>query len=122
MTTKRTERASPEPASAAPQAPESEVNHVAHRYPAVAYSITIRISYTNRIGMLNKITGVIAKIGGDMGSIDIVESSRERITRDLTVNARDVAHGQEVVKILRKTPSVQVISVSDDTFRMHLGG
>src|SRR4051812_15015222 len=94
----------------------------APKYPAVAYSITVRVTYPNRVGMLSKITTAIADVGGDMGAIDLVEASRERTTRDLTVNARDVAHGQDIVKTLRKQKDVRIVNVSDDTFRMHLGG
>ena len=90
--------------------------------PGVAYSLTLRADYPNRIGMLGRITSTIGEVGGDIGAIDIVSSSRDRMLRDITVNARDIAHGQEIVKRVRSIPGVKVTSVSDPTFLMHLGG
>ena len=95
---------------------------MAGRYPAVQYSITIRAEYSNTVGMLAKITSAIGKAGGDLGAIDIVSSGRDRIVRDITVNARDVQHSQEIVKKVRAVPDVRVLSASDQTFLMHLGG
>ncbi len=93
-----------------------------NRYPAVAYSITVRAEYPNRPGMLGRIASAVGKMGGDIGAIDIVDSSRQRIVRDITINARDVAHGQEIAERLRTLRGLRVLSVSDPTFLMHLGG
>jgi len=93
-----------------------------NRYPAVAYSITLRAQYPNRPGMLGKIAAAIGKVGGDIGAVDIVDSSREHIVRDITVNARDVGHGQEIADRIRAMRGVTVLNVSDPTFLMHLRG
>src|SRR5438876_11702148 len=47
---------------------------------------------------------------------------RDRIVRDITVKARDSAHGQQIVTRLRHVAGVRVVNVSDRTFLMHLGG
>jgi malate dehydrogenase (oxaloacetate-decarboxylating) len=47
---------------------------------------------------------------------------QDRTTRDITVNARDSGHGQQVVQVVEDLPQVKVINVSDRTFLMHLGG
>ena len=93
-----------------------------NRYPAVAYSITVRAEYPNRPGMLGKIASVVGKTGGDIGGIDIVDSTRQRIVRDITINARDVAHGQELAARVRAIRGLNVLNVSDPTFLMHLRG
>ncbi len=54
--------------------------------------------------------------------MDIVESSRDNIARDVTVNARDVAHGQQIVARVRALPEVRVLNVSDPTSLLHLRG
>jgi len=64
----------------------------------------------------------IGGAGGDIGAVDLVESSRERIVRDITINARDSTHGQQIVAQLKKTAGVRVVNISDRTFLMHLGG
>jgi len=64
----------------------------------------------------------IGEAGGDIGAVDLVESSRDRIVRDITINARDSDHGQRIVAQLKKTSGVRVVNISDRTFLMHLGG
>src|SRR5262249_58746166 len=75
-----------------------------------------------RPGMLGGVASAIGNAGGDIGSVDLVESLRDRIVRDITVKARDSVHGQQIVARLRHVSGVRVVNVSDRTFLMHLGG
>ncbi len=90
--------------------------------PSASYSITVRVEIQNRPGMLGRVTSAIGAAGGDIGAVDIVELVRDVIVRDLTINARDDRHGQELVAALRRLDGVRVVNVSDRTFLMHLGG
>jgi malate dehydrogenase (oxaloacetate-decarboxylating) len=90
--------------------------------PSASYGLTVRLQIRNRPGMLGRVTSVIGEAGGDIGAVDIVEVTRERVVRDLTIKARDSEHGEEIVKGLRATGGVRVLDVSDETFMMHLGG
>lgn len=72
--------------------------------------------------MLGRVTSVIGAAGGDIGAVDIVGITPQRVVRDLTINARDSEHGQEMVRRLRAVSGVRVLGVSDRTFLMHLGG
>jgi len=90
--------------------------------PSASYSITLRVEIKNRPGMLGRVASAIGNAGGDIGSVDLVESLRDRIVRDITVKARDSVHGQQIVTRLRHVAGVRVVNVSDRTFLMHLGG
>src|SRR5437588_1005014 len=90
--------------------------------PSASYSLTVRVSITSRPGMLGRVASAIGDAGGDIGAVDLVESGRDRILRDLTVKARDSEHGQEIVNRLRRLPGVRIVNVSDRTFLLHLGG
>ena len=90
--------------------------------PSASHSLTVRLQITNKPGMLGRVAVAIGSAGGDIGAVDLVESGRDRITRDLTVKARDSEHGQDIVNRLRRVPGVRVVNVSDRTFLMHLGG
>jgi malate dehydrogenase (oxaloacetate-decarboxylating) len=90
--------------------------------PSASYSLTVRLAITNRPGMLGRVASAIGDAGGDIGAVDLVESSRERVVRDITIKARDSEHGQHVVARLRAIVGVRVVNVSDRTFLMHLGG
>ncbi|WP_417850065.1 NAD-dependent malic enzyme [Thalassoglobus sp.] len=87
-----------------------------------AYSITIRLRYGDLPGGLGKITSAIGDAGGSIGAIDIVSSLDGAITRDLTVQATDVEHGEKIVEKVRSLEGVEISNVSDRTFLMHLGG
>ncbi|MCS7206502.1 MAG: ACT domain-containing protein [Dehalococcoidia bacterium] len=90
--------------------------------PEVTYSVTVRAEYPNRPGMLGRITTAIGEVGGDIGAVDLIHSSRSVMVRDFTVNARDTAHAQQIVKAIRRVPGVKVIHASDRVFLTHLGG
>jgi len=76
----------------------------------------------NRPGMLGRVTSVIGKAGGDIGAVDLVEMTGDRVFRDMTIKARDSEHGQRIIDKLRKLPVVKISNISDRTFLMHLGG
>ena len=90
--------------------------------PSASYSLTVRLQIRNRPGMLGRVTSVIGAAGGDIGAVDIVEITPQRVVRDLTINARDSDHGQEIVNRVRTIAGVRVLNISDRTFVMHLGG
>jgi malate dehydrogenase (oxaloacetate-decarboxylating) len=90
--------------------------------PSASYSLTVRLQIANKPGMLGRVASAIGEADGDIGAVDLVESGRDRVLRDLTVKARDSEHGQEIVDRLRRLPGVRVVNVSDRTFLLHLGG
>src|SRR5690349_2000922 len=90
--------------------------------PSASYSLTVRLAITNRPGMLGRVAMAIGDAGGDIGAVDLVESTRERIVRDITISSRDSGHGQQIVNRLKHLSGVSVVNTSDRTFLMHLGG
>ena len=90
--------------------------------PSVSYSFVIRLAYPNRIGMFAKLTQTIGKFGGDLGAVDIVNPDAKRMTRDITVRARDHHHMELIVAAISKIKDVTVANVSDQVFLLHLGG
>ena len=90
--------------------------------PSASYSVTVRLSITNRPGMLGRVAMAIGNAGGDIGAVDLVESGRERIVRDITISSRDSGHSQQIVNRLKHLTGVRVVNTSDRTFLMHLGG
>ena len=61
--------------------------------PSASYSFTVRMGILNRPGMLGRVTSVIGKAGGDIGAVDLVEMTGDRVFRDMTIKARDSEHG-----------------------------
>src|SRR5919112_1382263 len=89
--------------------------------PSASYSVTLRIEYPNRTGSLGKVLTAIGEAGGDVGAVDIVRQG-ERSIRDVTVNARDSDHGQQLAVAIDALDDVQVLNSSDRTFLAHAGG
>jgi malate dehydrogenase (oxaloacetate-decarboxylating) len=90
--------------------------------PSASYSFTLRVEFPHRVGSLAKILTTVGDAGGMIGAVDIVRMGQQTTCRDITVNARDSEHGQQVVKVVEGLPEVTVVNVSDRTFLMHLGG
>ena len=103
------------------RAEEGEVKDM-ESIPSASYSLTLRVEFPHEAGALGKILTTIGDADGMVGAVDIVRMRRDRTTRDITVNARDSEHGQQVVQVVEDLPQVRVINVSDRTFLMHLGG
>src|SRR5215212_8896799 len=89
--------------------------------PSASYSVILRVEYPNRTGSLGEVFTTIGEAGGDVGAVDIVRQG-ERSIRDITVNARDSDHGQQVAEAIDALEDVQVLSSSDRTFLAHMGG
>jgi malate dehydrogenase (oxaloacetate-decarboxylating) len=90
--------------------------------PSASYSLTIRAAIKNRPGMLGRLTSAIGEAGGDIRAVDLVELVKDLIVRDFTINARDEEHGQAIVAAIRRVDGIRIVSVSDRTFLIHLGG
>ncbi len=90
--------------------------------PSASYSFIVRLQIASRPGMLGRVASAIGDAGGDIGAVDLVETTRERTERDITVKARDSVHAQQIVSRLRRVAGVRVGAISDRTFLMHQGG
>jgi malate dehydrogenase (oxaloacetate-decarboxylating) len=98
---------------------DSDVEQVT---PGGSYTVTIRTDYVNRPGMLGRVASVIGDLGGDIGSIDLVEARRDRMVRDITVSGQDTKHIRAIIDALRKLDGLTVRSASDRVFLAHIGG
>jgi malate dehydrogenase (oxaloacetate-decarboxylating) len=90
--------------------------------PSASYSVTVRLEIKNRAGMLSRMTSKVAELNGDLGAIDIVSVGQGVMTRDVTINCRDIAHAQAIVQALDAIEGITLVHHSDRTFLMHLGG
>lgn len=87
-----------------------------------SYTITMRIEGRHEIGLIHRILGEIAGVGGMMGAIDMAETDSVNWVRDFTVHCLDPEHEKRITEAVRAMPGVSLLAVSDETFRMHLGG
>ena len=86
------------------------------------YSITIRAEAPSAIGSTADLAAAVTAAGGSLTALDVVESSPALIVVDVTCNAVDGAHADEVTASISALPGVTVRKVSDRTCLLHLGG
>jgi len=91
-------------------------------HPSASYSLTLRLRISDIPGSLGRVTSMIGDLGGSLGAIDIKAVTKTHKIRDITLQARDEAHGETIIAHLKTLGIVDVLSVSDRTFLMHIGG
>ena len=94
---------------------------VSSEYPEYGYTVTIRLEYPNRVGMLGVITTTVGEAGADITAVDLVRTRRSRIVRDLTIGVANIEHGESVARALRKA-GAKIIAFTDPSFLVHMGG
>jgi len=90
--------------------------------PYSNYRLTVRLELSNRPGMFAKVAAVLAEEGANLGAVDIVSATAERMVPDVTIDVQSEAHGEKVLARIRALPDVKVLSASDRVFLLHLGG
>ena len=94
--------------------------------PAVAtspgYAITLRIECSSTGGATRALTAAVGEAGADLTALDVVESTHDSMTVDLSCNTADEAHAKRVAELIEGVEGAHVHKRSDRTFLMHLGG
>jgi malate dehydrogenase (oxaloacetate-decarboxylating) len=90
--------------------------------PSAQYSLTIRVEIGNQPGMLGRVAGAIGDAGGIIGAIDLVSVDQDVLVRDITIDAADPDHSEQITTAIDALPGVRVIDATDRTFLLHLGG
>lgn len=90
--------------------------------PNPSYSLTLRIKLPNQVSRLAAVLEAIARAGGNLGNIDVVEKSRESIVREISVDAASTEAAADIEAMVRSLSDIEVLAVYDRTFALHRGG
>lgn len=90
--------------------------------PSPSYSITIRVDSPTGPRTTTDLVSAIGSTGAAVTAVDVVESTDVSMVVDVSANARDEAHVEEMRTALGAMPGFSVRYISDATFLMHLGG
>lgn len=82
----------------------------------------MRLELENSSATYGRLAKTIGESGGDIVAVDVIQVSKNTALRDVTVQASDREHAQQIVKALQALDGVRVVNVSDRTFLLHLGG
>ncbi|WP_270887159.1 NAD-dependent malic enzyme [Pedococcus sp. 5OH_020] len=90
--------------------------------PSPGYSITVRAEAPAAVDTTGALAAAVASAGGALTALDVVESRAQSLVVDVTCNASDADHADEITAKIAAIPGVRVRKVSDRTFLLHLGG
>ncbi len=90
--------------------------------PNPSFSLTVRIQIPNRTGNLATVTQAIARVGGSLGQISLIEQNLKVTVRELTIDAYSTEHAEKIVTAVKALPEIKVLKVFDRTFDLHRGG
>src|ERR687891_908178 len=88
------------------------------------FSVTVRVELDARQEPLGKLTAAIAEAGGALQGVDLVPGagSEGKRVREFTVDARDQAHWEQILRAIGGTRGARVLDYIDRTLAMHRGG
>ncbi len=86
------------------------------------YGITIRVEGPPSSQPVAEVTNAIIAAGASITALDVVESQLDRVVIDVTCDAIDADHAEQISAAISERPGLVVRKVSDRTFLLHLGG
>src|SRR5919205_3175774 len=88
------------------------------------FSVTVRVELDARQEPLGKLTAQIAEAGGALQGVDLVPGAGAdgKRVREFTIDARNQAHWEQILRAIGSTRGARVIDYVDRTFAMHRGG
>jgi malate dehydrogenase (oxaloacetate-decarboxylating) len=86
------------------------------------YAITIRVEGPPSAQPVAEVTSAITAAGASITALDVVESTLDQVVIDVTCDAIDAAHAEQITAAIALHPDLKVRKVSDRTFLLHLGG
>ncbi len=90
--------------------------------PLLPHRVTVSVALENLPGMLARVAGAIEDAGGDVASSERTGGQRHVVFRDLAIDCRDEAHGEEVAAAIHAIDGVEVLALEDDVIAAHEGG
>ncbi|MCU1490373.1 MAG: Malate dehydrogenase (oxaloacetate-decarboxylating) [Acidimicrobiaceae bacterium] len=89
--------------------------------PSASFSVTMRIEMDDPRGV-GTITTALGDSGAVVTALDVVEPRHDGLVVDLTCNAVDEPHAEQLRIVVNGVPGARVRAVSDRTLLLHLGG
>ena len=90
--------------------------------PSASFSLKIELEIPNRPGALASVMSTIARFGGSLGDIVLLQRNLKYTHRELTIDASSTEQGDKIIEAIQDLPRVKVINYSDRTFAIHQGG
>ena len=86
------------------------------------YSIIIRVHVTPKVHASGEVVTTIARAGGVVTALDMIDPTPGSVTLDISCDARDAEHSNIIHSALDAIEGCHVDKISDRTFLTHIGG
>ncbi|MGC5629867.1 NAD-dependent malic enzyme [Georgenia sp. Z1344] len=90
--------------------------------PSPSYTTTLRVLVGTSPQATAEVVSAVASAGGTVMGVDVVHSSADGITVDITADTIDGEHLERVRAAIESVDGASVSKVSDSTFLLHIGG
>ena len=90
--------------------------------PSAQFSLTLRVEFDRRPGMLGLVATAIGDAGGSIGDIETIELGDVKAVREITVDATDAEHGEAIAAVVDAIEGASLLETTDRTFELHRGG
>ncbi|HEY3298924.1 MAG TPA: malic enzyme-like NAD(P)-binding protein, partial [Armatimonadota bacterium] len=90
--------------------------------PSPNYRIVATIRYDRRVCNLAPVTEAIEKAGGSIISILALQSDPNLLVQEFTIDNSSQEQMDALVKAVKSLANIDVVSIVDRTFELHLGG
>src|SRR5881275_1548999 len=90
--------------------------------PSAQFSLTLRVEFDRRPGMLGAVATAIGDAGGSIGDIETIELGDVKAIREITVDATDAEHGEAIAAAVEAVEGASLLETTDRTFELHRGG
>ncbi|RZT86133.1 malate dehydrogenase (oxaloacetate-decarboxylating) [Pseudonocardia sediminis] len=90
--------------------------------PGPGYAITARVDAPATSTSAGDLTAAVGVVGGVVTAFDVVEAKTDSIVVDISANARNTDHVEEIKDAIDALEGFSVRKISDRTFLLHLGG
>src|SRR5256884_2810527 len=90
--------------------------------PSAQFSLTLRVEFDRRPGMLGVVATAIGDAGGSIGDIETVELGDVKAIREITVDTVDAEHGEAIARAVEVIEGASLLETTDRTFELHRGG
>ncbi len=84
--------------------------------------LILRVRFAKTVGIIGVISAEIAKLGGQITAIDLVQTDKEGSIRDLSIICESLESTKKIIQMLEESTKVELIRYSDRTFLSHIGG
>ena len=76
--------------------------------PGPGYSITVRVTAPVGAGTTSALVGAVASVKGALTALDVMESHADSMVVDVTCDASDSAHAEQIATAIADVPGVMV--------------